>query len=229
LPKLELKFNFSSINLITQSSLQVCHGNLFISTRDLGLYQFLPRISNMFYGNHLSILTLGTILDIDGDGRADYLCLDKDGRVTGALSFGEGKPIITSAQFLPYQYRSVGQVKFAEGADRSSLHFADINGDGRDDLLWVNKWDGSVKAWTNEGQIPTGGSSFFWGNNGGLVSYGKIARGENINYGNIYGQGRADLIVVHPDTAVADTYFNLCPGGAGRMPILPPLPGCTVC
>jgi hypothetical protein len=169
------------------------------------------------------VLTIVTYLDIDGDGRADYLCLDKDGRVTGALSDGQGVATAGGGH-LPTQYASVGQVKLAEGADRSSIHFADINGDGRADYLWVNKADGSVKAWTNEGHTPTAGSSFKWGGSGSVVSVGQIARGETVNYGNIKGQDRADLIIVHPDTAIADTYFNTCPGEGGQMPLLPHLP-----
>lgn len=169
-------------------------------------------------------------LDIDGDGRADYLCLDADGRTTAAIADGQGIPIITSAKFLPASYKSVGQIKFSEGADRTSIRFADINGDGRADYIWVGKTDGVVRAWTNGGNIPTSGSSWKWGGAGAIVGYGQISRGENIQFANIKGQGRADLVVVHPDTSVASTYFNVCPGGGkGLMPKLPFLPGCTVC
>ena len=52
-----------------------------------------------------------------GDGRADFLCLDLDGRTTAWLNKG------------PNNFVSQGQVKFSEGADRANIRFADIDGD----------------------------------------------------------------------------------------------------
>lgn len=57
--------------------------------------------------------------DIDGNKQADYLCLDLDGRTTGNLASGN-----------PVTFKDVGQVKYAIGADRANIRFADVNGDG---------------------------------------------------------------------------------------------------
>lgn len=51
-----------------------------------------------------------------GDGRVDYLCMERDGRVTGWINHGN--------KDLIYE----GQVKFSEGWDRANLQFADVNG-----------------------------------------------------------------------------------------------------
>jgi hypothetical protein len=103
---------------------------------------------------------------------------------------------------------------------------ADINGDGRADYLWVDAITGLTLAWTNEGPIPAGGSAFTW-NPRGTVANGNIARGDCINFGNLYGEGRADYIIAEPIANTAEVYFNVCPGGGGVGPVTPNLPTVT--
>jgi len=69
--------------------------------------------------------------DITGNGRADYLCIEKDGRVSGFTQDDDGT------------WTHIPQIKFTDGKDRANLRWADINGDGKADMIWVNKWDGS--------------------------------------------------------------------------------------
>lgn len=73
--------------------------------------------------------------DLTGNGRADYLCLEKDGRVTGFVHKNDGG------------WEDVGQIKFADGKDRANLRWADVNGDGRDDMIWVDKFNGDGSVW----------------------------------------------------------------------------------
>lgn len=54
-------------------------------------------------------------------GRADFLCMESNGRITGYLNKGVGNML--------YQ----GQIKHTEGKERKNLRLADINGDGRDE------------------------------------------------------------------------------------------------
>lgn len=68
--------------------------------------------------------------DIDGNKRDDYLCLEKNGRVTGYIHNKDNS------------WTYVGQVKFEEGKDRANLRWADVNGDGSDDMIWVDKFTG---------------------------------------------------------------------------------------
>ena len=110
-----------------------------------------------------------------GDGRADYLCLEKDGRVTGKLNTASG--IV-----------DVGQVKFGEGWDRANMRFADVEASGRADLLHVDKYTGTTVVLKNNGRTPTGGSSFSWTNRGTL--YSGIDRGGNMHFANFGGLGR---------------------------------------
>ncbi|CVL03596.1 related to acetylxylan esterase [Fusarium proliferatum] len=138
--------------------------------------------------------------DIDGDGRADALCIEKNGRITGWLNKANG-------------LENVGQIKFSEGWDRANIRFADVEASGRADLLHVDKYTGAVDVFTNKGHKPQGGSSFSWANRGML--YNPIDRGENMHFTNQGGKGRADLVKVDPQTNKAWTYWNRCSSTGG--------------
>ncbi|KAI8228959.1 hypothetical protein K4K55_007212 [Colletotrichum sp. SAR 10_96] len=71
------------------------------------------------------------------NNRADYLCIAPDGTVSGNLQQDSGV------------FVDVGQIKFAIGKDRAILRFADVNGDGKDDMLWMEKFSGDTWVWYN--------------------------------------------------------------------------------
>lgn len=54
-------------------------------------------------------------------GRADFLCMQLNGVITGYLNKGVGNML------------NQGQIKHSEGKERRNLRLADINGDGRDE------------------------------------------------------------------------------------------------
>ncbi|XEU97574.1 hypothetical protein FSHL1_002860 [Fusarium sambucinum] len=168
----------------------------------------------------VGIFDLGMrIHDIDGDGRADVLCLEKNGRITGWLNKASG-------------LETVGQVKFSEGWDRSSIRFADVEASGRADLLHVDKYTGALDVFTNNGHKAQGGSSFSWTKRGML--YNPIDRGDNMHFANLGGLGRADMVKVEPSTNKAWTYWNRCAatggddGSADKDPGLPKTGGGSV-
>ena len=72
---------------------------------------------------------------ITTSGKADYLCISPNGLVRGRMHGPDNG------------FSDMWQVKFAEGADRANLRFADVNGDGKDDLVWVDKFSGSASVW----------------------------------------------------------------------------------
>lgn len=59
--------------------------------------------------------------DLTGDGTADYLCIEKSGRITGYLNRG----MSTSGQIT---FEDVGQIKLATNYDRQNVRFNDVNG-----------------------------------------------------------------------------------------------------
>lgn len=81
--------------------------------------------------------------DLDGDGRADYICMLPDGRTLGWLN----KP--NSLESLPATLPN--QIKISEGYPRHELRFADVNGDGKVDLIAVVSYNESwYRAFAHE-------------------------------------------------------------------------------
>ncbi|KAH6611487.1 hypothetical protein Trco_001507 [Trichoderma cornu-damae] len=148
------------------------------------------------------------LADVDGDGRADILCVELDGRVTAWLNTATASGLL-----------NVGQIKFSEGWDRANIRFADVEASGRADLIHLDKYTGAATMFKNDGYRPNDldenhGSSFHWTNRG--VVYAPIDRGENMHFPNFGGLGRADLHHVWPDLNNAETFFNECSdGGSG--------------
>ena len=103
--------------------------------------------------------------DIDGDKRADFLCMAPDGKTTGTLHLQD--PDAQSSLFAGYLntkngIRDLGQIKFAVGHERPNHRWADVNGDSRTDLLWTEPMTGDTSVWQNEGEVPerVSGSKF---------------------------------------------------------------------
>ncbi|KAF7627478.1 hypothetical protein AFLA_002859 [Aspergillus flavus NRRL3357] len=139
--------------------------------------------------------------DLDGDGRADYLCMDPDGRTDGWLNKGENS------------FESIGQVKRSEHYDRANHRWADVNGDRMADFLWIDKFNGDTKVWINQGPVPTLDSKWRCGPQDG-PRYMGADRGANMHFPNLGGLGRADYHQVIPRTNIAYTWFNECPNEA---------------
>jgi hypothetical protein len=79
--------------------------------------------------------------DINGDGKADYICIAKNGAASAWINTGPKAGTWTV----------LGEIRSSVGADRANVRFADLNGDGKADYLWLDKFDGSVRLWSNPG------------------------------------------------------------------------------
>nr|OQO30444.1 hypothetical protein B0A51_03074 [Rachicladosporium sp. CCFEE 5018] len=136
--------------------------------------------------------------------------LRSDLEVVGLIYHAEGIYIANSQNWI------TGMIKHTEGKERVI-----VDGDGRDDLLNVNMLNGSTTMWSNGGQVLSSGSAFQWKWKG-VVSPGGSCRGSCIEFGALYGLGRADYIIVDPSTNKAWTWVNVCPDGSGLVtPSLP--------
>jgi len=125
-----------------------------------------------------------TIFSSSGDGRADILCLEPDGRTTAWLNRATG---IVDA----------GQIKRTEGWDRANMRFADVEGSGRADLIHLDKYTGAGQVYKNNGYKPeivdiNQGSSVSWSDR--KVLYAPINRGECMHFTN---QGSQQVSVSH--------------------------------
>ncbi|MER5887167.1 FG-GAP-like repeat-containing protein [Streptomyces sp. NPDC001941] len=84
--------------------------------------------------------------------RVDYLDVNDDSSVRGWQNAGPASSSPSGWAWNPQGIIAAG-VPAATGGTRSApgshIHFADINGDGRDDYLDIDPANGSVWAWTN--------------------------------------------------------------------------------
>lgn len=122
--------------------------------------------------------------DLTGNKRADYLCIKPSGQVSAFLHPGKGGGA----------WEDAGQIKFAEGKERANLRWADVDGDGLDDMIWIEKFSGDSWVWYNGGRgSPStgGGSSFYWRRQD-KKAYAGLAAGACIFYADLNGDGRAD-------------------------------------
>ncbi|CAG8973853.1 hypothetical protein HYALB_00005599 [Hymenoscyphus albidus] len=144
--------------------------------------------------------------DIDGDGRADYLYINKTGAVAAFLNVGEGNNI----SWLPQ-----GQIATAVGGDRGNIHLADINGDGRADYLWVHN-NGSVDCWLNMG-LKAG--KVTW-HKKQTIAVGFGNDGAGVRFADLNGDGRAEYIYVNSNISVVVWLNEGSPGGVANSAIV---------
>ncbi|MGI5198269.1 FG-GAP-like repeat-containing protein [Streptomyces sp. CA-288835] len=143
-------------------------------------------------------------VNLDGDGRSDYLAFKVDGAVDAWLNTpGDGgKP----------SWSSLGRVYSGELAgDPDALQFAEINGDGFPDYVIVNS-DGSVQAGLTDGGISPAGTPHWTGRQ--EIAPGVGAPGSQVRFADIDGDDRADYLVVADNGAVR-AWLNT-PGNGGK-------------
>ena len=147
--------------------------------------------------------------DMNGDGRDDYVILNPS---TGALIVYMNNNAETAGGG-----GWTGPLSYASGvAPGGRVRLADINADGKADYLVVDPTTGAVDAWLNNGGEQNGGG---W-NPIGRVASG-VALGSRVHLADITADGRADYLVVDPETGAVDAWVNNgmeVPGGGGWIP-----------
>lgn len=131
-----------------------------------------------------------------GDGKDDYIMIDDNGVPTVYLNAGPTGP--------PGQlWNGQGEVMESVGAEASQVRFADINGDGKADYLFVHD-NGTVDCWINGHSGDTG--NFTWTAQGQIVS-GNGHDGPGVIFADINGDGKDDYVWVSESGEVT-VYLN---------------------
>lgn len=130
--------------------------------------------------------------DFNGDGRPDRLTIADDGTVRAWLNQG-GLP--------GGGWKALGTVATGTTTDRSRVHLADFDGDGRSDY-WAVNTDGSVNVHLNKGGDTGGG----WADLG-KVAYGTTNRPEQVRIADFDGDGRGDYLTI-ADNGAIHAYLN---------------------
>jgi hypothetical protein len=169
--------------------------------------------------NHGVVSKIGTVgdgvilADLNGDGRAEYIWLDTDGAALAYLNLGGSG---ASVGWMPQ-----GTIATGVGAKRDQVRFADLNGDGRAEYLWVHD-DGSVDAWYNMGGPDNGpnAAKVGWMPNGQIATgFGKDGAG--VRFADLNGDGRAEYLWIDTNGAIT-AYLNLGgPAGTANVGWMP--------
>jgi hypothetical protein len=130
------------------------------------------------------------IADIDGDGRVDYCVTAANGDIHCWRNAGVGDA---------HHWVDIGTVFTGKGmGDIKGTRFADINGDHRDDWIWMYEDTGKTRIFTNSrgryfGHVP------YW-QEAAAAHKGPGGKRDEIKFGRIYGQKGhgADYIRVIP-------------------------------
>ncbi|KAH7161860.1 hypothetical protein EDB81DRAFT_683957 [Dactylonectria macrodidyma] len=147
------------------------------------------------------------LMDLDGDGLKDYACVDAS---NGSVTVHRSKPDSNGGRTTYWE--EYGMIATgATGRKGSGVRFADLNGDGRDDYIWVDSRNGAVSAWINQGKRN---GNWLW-QGLGVIASGVGATTTNVQLADINGDGRADFLIVDQDTGAVTAWLNT---GADLIP-----------
>ncbi|KAL8637044.1 MAG: hypothetical protein Q9228_005642, partial [Teloschistes exilis] len=143
--------------------------------------------------------------DLNGDGRADYLFVNKTtGSVILYLNTGPGDT-------LTWDKVNDGKEIASGVAPRELVRFVDIDHDGKDDYCVMGKETGSVTVWLNKGPNAMAPGGWSWNGPHGVAPGAPGAKGANVLFADINGcfvTGRLDYLVKNSNGGI-DAYLNI--------------------
>src|SRR5208337_3451295 len=140
-----------------------------------------------------------TVADVNGDGKPD-LIVANDGSGTVSVLLNTTAPGATTPSFATQQ-------TFAVGIGPSSVTVADVNGDGKPDLIVANGGSGTVSVLRNAAAPGATTPSFATQQTFAVGSYPSSVTAADVN-----GDGKPDLIVANEVGTVSVLLNTTAPG-----------------
>lgn len=135
---------------------------------------------------------------MDGDGRADYLTINEQ---SGAISCW-----INNGPDRAWSWKEIGEISPGRG-DSDGVHFADITGDGKADLIYLDI-NSLMTIWRND---YGGGNNWAWTKlNAEPIDFDAGFR-RDMRFADIDGDQKADAIWLHPQDASGVIWINKDP------------------
>ncbi len=142
-----------------------------------------------------------TAADVNGDGRPD-LIVANEGDGTVSVLLNTTAPGATTPSFATQQ-------TFGTGAEPASVTAADVNGDGRPDLIVTNEFDGTVSVLLNTTKPGAATPSF-----AAQKTFGTGSQPFMVTAADVNGDGRPDLIVANNGSNTVSVLLNTTAPGA---------------
>ncbi|KAL4967872.1 uncharacterized protein BDV14DRAFT_197515 [Aspergillus stella-maris] len=132
-------------------------------------------------------------LDIDGDGLKDYTCVDPN---DGSMKVWKNDYKASGT------WKELGTVADGdEGRDGKRVMFADINGDGRDDYIYLNPQSGNIEACINKLQNEDDEDGKWQWKSIGVISEGHDLNPSQLRMGD-------NFLVVDENTGAVTAWLN---------------------
>ncbi|KAL8773359.1 MAG: hypothetical protein Q9209_001753 [Squamulea sp. 1 TL-2023] len=151
------------------------------------------------------------LADLNGDGLDDYTVLGPNAAVRLYVN-GAEKSDHMSWVWIPIN--DFKDIATGAGAQRDMIHFADMDGDGKQDFNIVDPKSGSIVLYKNEGEQPGGK----WGWTpvlGGKPIATGLEPGKLVRLADLDGDGKADYILLGAERGDAILYLNKGEKGGG--------------